>query len=67
MKTVQIIAVVIITLALNIAVNWLIVKFLILPIAASLGADLPFWPVFFLTWVVAALFEGGVSVSTRKN
>lgn len=67
MKTVQIIAVVIITLALNIAVNWLVVKFLILPIAEALGADLPFWPVFFLTWVVVALFGGGVSVSTRKN
>lgn len=67
MKTVQVIALVVITLALNIAINWAIVKFLILPIAASLGADLPFWPVFFLTWVVVALFGGGVSVSTRKN
>ena len=66
MKTVQVIAIVVITLALNIAINWLIVKLLILPIAASLGADLPFWPVFFLTWVVVALLGGGASISTRK-
>lgn len=65
MKTVQVIALVVITLALNFAINWLIVKFLILPIAAALGADLPFWPVFFLTWVVVGLLGGGVSISAR--
>lgn len=41
--------------AINALITWFITKFAILPIAAAFGYELPFWPVFILTWVVSSL------------
>lgn len=49
--------------AINALITWAVTKFIILPIAAALGYDLPFWPVFILTWVAASL----VTSLTRKK
>ena len=57
----------IIALAINFGIVWLLTTFAILPIAEALGADLPFWPVLIVTWVVLSVLGGGVSVSTRKG
>lgn len=52
-------------IAINALITWAITRFAILPIAAAIGHELPFWPVFILTWVVASLITG--SVRTTSN
>ena len=51
-------------IAINALITWAITKFAILPIAAAMGHELPFWPVFILAWVVASL---ATSLAQKKK
>lgn len=51
-------------IAINALITWAITKFAILPIAAAMGHELPFWPVFILTWVVTSLIT---SLAQKKK
>lgn len=59
-------------IAVNALITWALTKFAILPIAVAMGYELPFWPVFVLTWVVAGFVTSlaqkkGVASSTHSN
>lgn len=51
-------------IAINALITWAITKFAILPIAAAMGYELSFWPVFILTWVVTSLIT---SLAQKKK
>lgn len=61
---VGIIAALALLIAINALITWAITKFAILPIAAAMGHELPFWPVFILTWVVTSLIA---SLAQKKK
>lgn len=44
-------------LAINALIVWAITTYAILPIAAAMGYDLPFWPVFILLWVATSFIS----------